>query len=210
MSGPELKWTHEAAEPRGAVLVLPGGRSASQAPTSWWNPAVLRMMPFAWTVSAESRGHLSVAVLRYAVRGWNGAAASPVTDAREALEEVSARHPGLPIGLLGHSMGGRVAFRLAADDRVGALAALAPWVERSDVATGHPGLRALVMHGTRDRITSPRNAKAMAEAMSALGVDVTWRTVEGESHSMLRQAGTWHREAARFLVEGLQARSGGR
>ena len=96
------------------------------------------------------------------------------------------------------------------DDRVAALVALAPWVERSDVATGHPGLRALVMHGTRDRITSPRNSRAMAEAMSALGVDVTWRAMEGETHSMLRQAARWHRESAQFLVEGLHTRLHGR
>lgn len=210
MNEPELRWTHEAKEPRGAVLVLHGGRSTSQMPTSWWNVAVLRMMPFAWTVASESHGHLSVAVLRYAVRGWNGSAASPVADARSALDEVAARHPGLPLGLLGHSMGGRVAFRLAGDDRVAALVALAPWVERKDVATGHPGLRALVMHGTRDRITSPRNSRAMAEAMSALGVDVTWRAMEGETHSMLRQAARWHRESAQFLVEGLHTRLHGR
>lgn len=210
MSGPELKWTHEAKEPRGAVLVLPGGKSNSHMGTSWRQLAVLRMMPFAWTLASESEGALSVAVLRYAVRGWNGSAASPVVDAREALDQVTARYPGVPVGLLGHSMGGRVAFRLSGDDRVSALVALAPWVERSDVAMGHPGLHTLVMHGTRDRITSPRNSKAMAEAMSALGVDVTWRPVEGETHSMLRQAGTWHQESARFLVDALHAGLPGR
>jgi pimeloyl-ACP methyl ester carboxylesterase len=204
----ELKWTHEADDPRGVVLVLHGGKSQSLSPTSWWNLPVVRMMPFARAVAAESDGHLSVAVLRYAVRGWNGATASPVADAELALEQIAARHPGLPVGLLGHSMGGRVAFRLADDPRVSALVALAPWVERSDVARGHPGLRALVMHGTRDRITSPRNARAMADAMAALGVDVTWRAVEGETHSMVRQAALWHRESACFLAEHVQAALG--
>lgn len=210
MSTAELKWTHEASEPRGVVLVLHGGKSRSLMPASWWDLPVVRMMPFAWSVATESHGDLSVAVLRFAVRGWNGATASPVADARRALDEISARHPGLPVGLLGHSMGGRAAFRLAGDPRVSALVALAPWVERSDVAEGHPGLQTLVMHGTRDRVTSPRNAKAMADAMSALGVDVTWRAVEGEGHSMLRQAGMWHREAARYLVEHLHAALSGR
>jgi alpha-beta hydrolase superfamily lysophospholipase len=205
VSRAELKWTHESSAPRGVVLVLHGGQSQSQVPTSWTNLSVLRMLPFAWAVAGQGRGGLSVALLRYAVRGWNGSTASPVADARAALDQVSARHPGVPVGLLGHSMGGRVAFRLADDQRVSTLVALAPWVERSDVARGHAGLRALVMHGTRDRITSPRNAKAMAEAMAALGVDVTWRPVEGETHSMLRQAGTWHRESARFLAEHMLA-----
>lgn len=205
MSGPELKWNREAPDPRGVVLLLPGGRSASQAPTSWWNLAMLRMVPFASAVSTHARGTLSVATLRYAVRGWNGASASPVADTELALEQVTARYPGIPVGLLGHSMGGRVAFRLADDPRVSTLVALAPWVERSDVARGHAGLRALVMHGTGDRITSPRNARAMADAMAALGVDVTWRAVEGETHSMLRQPGLWHRESAHFLAEHMLA-----
>ena len=82
MSGPELKWTHEAEEPRGAVLVLHGGKSNSQMATNWWNLAILRMMPFAWSLASESAGALSVAVLRYAVRGWNGSAASPVASRR--------------------------------------------------------------------------------------------------------------------------------
>ena len=36
-------------------------------------------------------------------------------------------------------------------------------------------------------------------------VDVTWRAVEGETHSMLRQASAWHRESAQFLAESLHA-----
>jgi dienelactone hydrolase len=207
VSSAELKWTHEASSARGVVVVLHGGKSQSRVPASWWNLPVLRMVPFARAVAAED-DQLSVAMLKYAVRGWNGSDASPVADAENALEQVGARYPGVPIGLLGHSMGGRVALRLAGDPRVSAIVALAPWVERTDVASSHPGLRALVMHGTRDRITSPRNAKAMAEAMAALGADVAWRPVEGETHSMLRQAGLWHRESARFLAEHVPAALG--
>ena len=68
MSGPELKWNREAPDPHGVVLVLPGGRSTSHAPTSWWNLAMLRMVPFASAVSTHAHGTLSVATLRYAVR----------------------------------------------------------------------------------------------------------------------------------------------
>ena len=127
-----------------------------------------------------------------------------MVDAENALEQVSARYPGVPVG--------PSATRWGAASRSGWPATPAsarssrwPWVERTDVAHGHPGLRALVMHGTRDRITSPRNARAMAEAMGALGADVTWRPVEEEAHSMLRQAGLWHRESARFLAEHMPA-----
>jgi alpha-beta hydrolase superfamily lysophospholipase len=199
----QLTWNTDIAAPAGVVLVLHGGKSQSQQVTSVWQPAVLRMAPFVWALRDRSGGRLAVASLRYAVRGWNGTAASPLADAREALDQLAARHPNVPIGLLGHSMGGRVALHLSGDARVRAVAALAPWVERGDEPRGHPGLSVLVMHGTRDRITSPRASRWMAEAMATHGVDVTYEPVEGEMHAMLRRAAHWHRRSADFLVSTL-------
>ena len=141
-----------------------------------------------------------MAALRYAVRGWNGDQASPVADTRLALEQIAAKYPGVPIGLLGHSMGGRVALHLADDERITAIAALAPWVEPKDRARWHRGLHVLFMHGSLDRMTSPKASRAMADAMERLGADVTYESVTGESHAMLRQARRWHRESADFLA----------
>lgn len=203
MPGARLSWNTDVAAPAGAVVILHGGKSQSQQVTSGWQASVLRMAPFAWALRARSDGRIAVASLRYAVRGWNGAAARPLVDAREALDQVADRHPNVPIGLLGHSMGGRVALQLAGDDRVRAIAALAPWVEGTDRVVGHRGLSVLVMHGTRDRITSPGASRRFAEAMSRLGVDVDYEPVEGEAHSMLRRAGYWHRRSADFLVDAL-------
>jgi alpha-beta hydrolase superfamily lysophospholipase len=138
---PELTWDAEPDHPAGVVLVLHGGKSRSRTATSPWQPAVWWMRPFADAVVDAGQGRVAVARLRYAVRGWNGADASPLVDAHNALEQVAAGHPGVPIGLLGHSMGGRVALHLADDERVRAVAALAPWVERPDTAHTHPGLR---------------------------------------------------------------------
>ena len=56
------------------------------------------------------------------------------------------------------------------------------------------------MHGSLDRMTSPRASRAMATAMAKLGADVSYESVKGDSHAMLRQASRWHREAAAFLV----------
>jgi alpha-beta hydrolase superfamily lysophospholipase len=151
-------------------------------------------------VAEAGAGQIAVASLRYAVRGWNGSDQSPLADARLALEQIGAKYPGLPIGLLGHSMGGRVALHLADDERVNAIAALAPWVEGQDQPRSHPGLSVLFMHGTLDRMTSPRASLAMANAMAQLGADVSYESVKGESHAMLRQASRWHRETAAFLV----------
>ena len=155
MPSPELTWHTEVEDPRAVVLVLHGGRSRSRQPTRPWQPAVWWMRPFAEAVSDAGDGKVAVARLRYAVRGWNGAQASPLPDARAALDQLAARHPGVPIGLLGHSMGGRVAFHLAGDERVRAIAALAPWVERSVEAPTEPGIRVLAMHGCPGPMNPP-------------------------------------------------------
>ncbi|MCW2658521.1 MAG: alpha/beta hydrolase, partial [Jatrophihabitans sp.] len=99
-------------EPRGEVravaLVLHGGRSQGTGPVRARQLAVLRMRPFISSLRQAGADHgLAVARLRYAVRGWNGSAASPVADVRDALDQLAARFPGIPIALVGHSMGGR-------------------------------------------------------------------------------------------------------
>nr|WP_272955455.1 alpha/beta hydrolase [Pedococcus badiiscoriae] len=201
-----MLWPTEVDQPRAVVLILHGGKSRSRRPVRPWQGAVVRMAPFARAVAEAGGGAIAVASIRYAVRGWNGEAASPVADTRLALEQIAARHPGVPIGLLGHSMGGRVALHLADDERIDAIAALAPWVERQDRPRWHRGLHVLFMHGTLDRMTSPRASRALATAMGALGADVRYDAVKGESHAMLRQAARWHRESADFLATHLLAR----
>ncbi len=204
MSGEDrLRWTAAPEDPRGVVLVLHGGTSHSERPASWRDLAVLRMVPFARALARAGRGELAVVRLLDTVRGWNGAAASPVADAQRALAAIRQRHPGVPIGLLGHSMGGRVALHLTDAPDVTALAALAPWVERDDVPGGGPELRALIVHGTLDRITSPRASARMAEAMAGRGVEVRYTSLRLTSHAMLLRARRWHREPARFLTEAL-------
>ncbi len=203
MTAATLRWTTQPDEPRGVVLVLHGGRERSHRSVPPWSPALLRMLPFASAVAAAPPGGLAVVMLRYAHRGWNGVDASPVRDARRALEQVEVRHPGVPVGLLGHSMGGRVALHLGDDPRVTALVALAPWVTPADRPVSHDGLQALFMHGTRDRVTSLAASRRMARAMAELGADVTYEAVEGEGHAMLRRPRLWHRRAAEYLAHRL-------
>jgi alpha-beta hydrolase superfamily lysophospholipase len=203
VSAPRLIWHTEVESPRAVVLILHGGKSRSQEPVRSWQPAVWWMLPFARAVRDAGHGSVSVAVLRYAVQGWNGANASPLADTILALEQVAARHPGLPIGLLGHSMGGRVALHLAGDERIGAIAALAPWVERADQPRWHRGLHLLVMHGTQDRITSARQSKTYADTLSAMGADVSYVSMAGSTHSMVRHAKAWREQSAHYLARHL-------
>jgi pimeloyl-ACP methyl ester carboxylesterase len=87
------------------------------------------MLPFGWPLTAAGP---AVHLLRYRYRGWNAPAADPVLDTTWALEEIASRHPGAPVVLVGHSMGGRAALWAAGAANVTAVCALAPWLVGTD------------------------------------------------------------------------------
>ncbi len=198
---PHLTWTAVPEAPAGAVLLLPGGTVASTTPVGRGNLPAARMIPFARGIAHAGRGRLAVARLRYRVRGWNGAAADPLVDARSALVQIRERWPGIPIVLVGHSMGGRVALHLADAPGVRGIVLLAPWIDRRDEPRGGPGLRALLMHGSADVITSPAATAAYAALLERRGVDVTLDLVAGSLHAMVPRAGYWYRRVAGFVTD---------
>lgn len=197
---PDLRWTSRPADAEAVVLVLHGGAAKSRRENEWWHLPVLRLLPVANAVARAGRGRVAVARLRFAVRGWNDMEESPVADARWGLEQVRAAYPGLPIGVIGHSMGGRVAIRVAGDPGVRAVVGLASWVEWGDVAQGRPGVSALLLHGDRDRITRPKGSRHMVRELARLGVDAEYVEVPGEGHAFLRHPVTVDRRAAEWVV----------
>jgi alpha-beta hydrolase superfamily lysophospholipase len=201
----QLAWTAQPAHPQGVVLVLHGGKDRSRRPARWRNTAALRMLPFARAAAAAGGGDLAVVRLLHSVRGWNGPETSPVADAREALQEIRTSYPGIPLGLLGHSMGGRTALYLAEEPDVRVIVCLAPWVERTDRPLGGAGLRVMLAHGTRDRITSPQATRWLAGQLASRGVDVTYRSLPGEGHALLRHPWQVQQTAADFMARGLSA-----
>jgi pimeloyl-ACP methyl ester carboxylesterase len=93
--------------PASAVLILHGGRATGREPTAPTQLAVLRMIPFERAVRHATRGRdVAVSRPRFRVRGWNGAEASPVADVYAIIERL-----GVPVVLIGHSMGARAALR---------------------------------------------------------------------------------------------------
>lgn len=187
----------------GVALVLHGGGESGYGPMPWWEGPVVRMRPFARAIERRAGGRLAVVRLKNRYFGWNGTEETPLVDARWALERIRDRCAGLPIALIGHSMGGRVVTHLAGERDVTTVVALAPWVEDGDPRLGRPGLRVLLMHGVDDRTTDPRRTEALGEVLRRQGADVTWRPVEGEGHPMLRHPRTWHREVAGFVTDSL-------
>jgi dienelactone hydrolase len=191
--------------PRGAVrgiaVVLHGGREKNTMPVRATQLAVLRMRPFVRSLRRAGRGDgLAVVQVRYRVRGWNGTERSPVADTDWALDQLTARFPGVPIALVGHSMGGRTAMYVAGHDQVRAVVGLAPWLERNDPVRTLAGRRVLIVHGDGDRMTSPQGSASYARAAEKVAESVTFISVTGEHHAMLKRPRLWHELATGFVV----------
>ncbi|MEV0848221.1 alpha/beta fold hydrolase [Streptomyces sp. NPDC049954] len=189
-----------AREPAGArhvALLLHGGRSEGRQAARPWQLAALRMRPFA---SALSRvlptGSTVLGTVRYRYRGWNGGAADALGDTVAALDELERRTGGLPVVLLGHSMGGRAALRAAAHPSVRAVVALAPWCPEGEPVEQLTGTGLVVLHGDHDRVTSARASWALLRRAEEAGARTAGVCVAGGEHTMLRRAPVWQRTAA--------------
>ena len=183
--------------------MLHGGQEASQVAVPPRSLAYLRMYPFALQIGVESRGDIAVAVLRFRLRGWNGDQMSPVADATWALDQLAERFPGRPIGLVGHSMGGRTALRVGGHPAVTAVAGLAPWLPPSEPIGQLAGRSVLLVHGTADQRTDPDGTARFAERLRAEGTPVRFLRMPGEGHILVRRAPRWHVLASGFLQETL-------
>lgn len=175
------------------VLLLHGGQQDNTEPVqdkhaSWWRMALLArsLRRFA------RREGFDLDLLQYQLRGWNGPTdPSPVGDARWALAQIRDRHPGTPIVLIGHSMGGRTACRVVDESGVVGVVGLAPWLPEGESVSAMAGSVLHVLHGSADRWTSPRFSKDFVERSEPIARSVSWRSLPGAGHFMFRRVSTW-------------------
>lgn len=199
---PTLDLTAPAGDVRAVALVLPGGRVDSLDPTGPRQLAGLRMRPFAAALRTRGAAHgLAVGIVRYRYRGWNGDEMSPVADTRWVLDDVRRRHGDVGVVLVGHSMGGRTALRVADDASVRGVAALAPWLPRDEPVSQLAGRDILIAHGDLDRVTSPRGSRRYADRARDVARTVQYVNVRGDTHAMLFRFAAWHRLATRFTLD---------
>ena len=204
-NGARLLTTSSPDGPTAAVLVLHGGAADSTMRVAPFSLAVLRLVPVARAVAAEVPT-AAVYRLRFSVRGWNGDGADVLADARWAANEIARRHPGLPIVVVGHSLGGRVAMHVVrtSPQVVGAVG-LAPWVEPTDPVDGLAGVPLFVVQGTRDRIVPEPSTRAWLARAGRVGAAVESVLIEGGGHAMLRHIRRWHRLTADGVLAVLEA-----
>ena len=191
----------KVVKPRACVLVLPGGRVRSDEASRWWQPANVRMMLVAAALRCRLGRGVEVRRVQYRLRGWNSPRFDAVTDATAALDGVRHRFEPKSIVLVSHSMGGRVATRLAAGGQIGAMVALAPYWPRDDGDLIPASTRLLVVHGTADTQTDPDSSRIQTLRARQRGLDAQWVGIEGAGHSMVRPYFEWHRRTADFVAE---------
>ncbi|WP_036565440.1 alpha/beta hydrolase [Nocardioides halotolerans] len=201
---PKLVPVREPSSPDGVVLVLHGGASrGGQMMVSPTQLSVLRMIPTARASARAGRGRLAVYRLLNRYRGWDSEH-TPVADADWAMGLLRERFPGAPIGLIGHSLGGRAALLAGDGPDVRSVVALNPWVYPTDSAD-LGGRRVLIVHGDQDRVASIAKARAVARTL-ARRTTVEFETVRDGKHAMLRHGRDFDGRAAAFTAEVLLAR----
>lgn len=197
---PKLITTVVPDRPEAAVLVLHGG--GSRRGNMMVSPAqlsVIRMIPIARRVATVGRHRLAVFRLLNSRRGWD-TTHTPVDDVAWALELLSERvGHSLPIGLIGHSLGGRAALLAGGKDGVRSVVALAPFVYPEDAAADLSGRQVLVVDGSEDRIARPALSAAVARGL-ARTADVGHVRIIGGRHSMLRHHRLFDGLAADFTA----------
>ncbi len=197
---PRLIATAVPDGPEAAVLVLHGG--GSRRGNMMVSPAqlsVIRMIPIARRVARTGRRRLAVFRLLNSRRGWD-TTHTPVDDVRWALERLPDLVGGsLPIGLIGHSLGGRAALLAGGEDGVRSVVALAPFVYPDDGAADLAGRQVLVVDASEDRIARPALSAAVAKQL-ARTADVGHVKIVGGKHSMLRHHRVFDGLAADFAA----------
>ena len=205
MTDPLLTKHDAPGRPRAMILVLHGGkprsREAIDGRSASWRRALWLQRDIARRAHESGVG---VWLLRYRERGWNGGT-DRAADARWALDELRAAHGDVPVVLLGHSMGARVAVHVSDDPSVRGVVGLAPWWSAEDPVATLAGRTLRAAHGRRDRITSFRETARYVERAQAVAASAELRDMGSLGHYMITGSSRWHDVAIASSLEILGA-----
>ena len=186
--------TRLPAAPTAVALVLHGGAEVSTRRVRALNPAVIRLRPVAWSIAARVR-NVAVYRLQFSTYGWNGTGHEAQRDARWAVAGLQRRHPGLPIVLVGHSMGARTALHVGGEPGIPGVVLLTPWAPATDPVEQLSGRTLLVAQGSADTMCPEPENRAYFLRAADEGAIVQRTVFPGLGHSMLKRFWVWHRFA---------------
>ena len=177
--------------PGSVILMLHGGTPRSRDAVDGRNASWLRSAWMARAIAGRARdAGASVWLLRYRERGWNGGR-DRTADARWARDQVRETHGDVPVVLLGHAMGARVAVHVADDPSVAGVVALAPWWSDADPVDRLAGRSLIAAHGRRDRITSFAHTRRFVERARRVAAHAELVDMGMLGHYMLGRADRW-------------------
>ena len=89
----------------------------------------------------------------------------------------------MPVAIVGHSMGGRTACRVADHDLVRGVVALAPWLPPGEPVAALAGRSLHAAHGRRDHITSAQATRDYVDRARAVATEASF-TDMGDARSL--------------------------
>jgi alpha-beta hydrolase superfamily lysophospholipase len=183
---------HAVDAPRATVLVLHGGKDRSRAEVTARSLSWQRAAALGRTLGRRLHDEgVAVQLLRYRTAGWNGGR-DRIDDARWALGQIGTSTGEAPVVLVGHSMGGRTACRVADDRRVLGVVALAPWLPADDPVAALAGKELHAAHGRRDRITRARDTRAYVQRAAEVAGAASFTDMGDRGHYLLSGIHAWN------------------
>jgi dienelactone hydrolase len=167
----------------GRVVICANGGTSREAPGTW-------SASVEWLVRrlAPAFPQLAFLELRYRVKSWRRFD-DCVADGAAALDEARALG-AQEMALLGFSMGGAVAVRIAGDDAVSTVIGLAPWLPPQLELEPLRGCRLTVVHGALDSPfpgvpgVRPSVSLEAADRARAAGAQVERIVIPGAVHAI--------------------------